>query len=48
MSLIKLMKASACPAELFGTFMLFIKLGASWDDALRNAVDCIVVHRLAM
>ena len=48
MSLTKLLKAATYPGELYGTFILFLNLGSSWDDAFRNAVDCIVIHRLAV
>jgi len=48
MSLTNLLKAIKSPDDLYGTYILFRNLGASWSEALKNAVDCVVLYRFVL
>ncbi len=48
MSLKRLLKAVSTPADLYGTYLLFRKLGANRLLALKNAVDCVVLYRFVL
>lgn len=48
MSIKKLFKAVLTPSDLCGTYFLFRKLGASRIQALKSAVDCVVLYRFVL
>lgn len=48
MSLKNLIKAVSSPSDLYATYILFRKLGAGWNDALKSAVNCIVLYRFVI
>ena len=48
MSLKNIVKAVMSPSDLVATYVLFRNLGASWNEALKYAVDCIVLYRFVL
>ena len=48
MSLNHLFIAIRTPKELFATYNLFRDFGASWSQALKHAVDCVVSHQFIL
>lgn len=48
MSLKRLLKAAMTPGDLYAVYLLFRKLGANWIEALKSAVDCVVLYRFVI
>lgn len=44
MSLKRLLKAIMPPSDLYATYILFRKLGAGWNEALKSAVSCVALY----
>lgn len=48
MSLKNLIKAILSPSDLYATYILFRKLGAGMNEALKSAVTCVVLYRFVI
>lgn len=48
MSFKKFLKAFQAPQEFYATYLLFRRLGAHWSEALKCAVECIVLYRFVI
>jgi len=48
MSLKNLFSAIKTPSDLYATYQFFRKLGNGWADAVKNAVNCVVLHHFVI